>query len=102
MRQYSIWHNVQACHYKSDKSYGGKDNSEDLIVVGSGARNSHELANTVTIRRFFKHEKFGAVCCFMYKVDGVVLKELIFEDDNGKAGKLLHSRTALKRIKGLS
>lgn len=101
MMQYPIWHDVQACHYKSDKSFGGKNTSVDKILVGSSIRNSHELVNTITTRRFFHHEKYGPVCVFKYSVDGIVLKEMIFEDNNGKAGKLLKIRSGLTRVKGL-
>lgn len=89
--QYSIWHNVEACHYKSSKSYGGKNTSVDNIVVGSSARNSHNFVNTVTTRRFYTHETHGDVCVFKYSVDMFICKEMIFKDNNGKAGELLET-----------
>jgi len=98
---YPIWHNVQACHYKSDKSWGGKDTSQDNILVGSSTKNSHTIANTITTRSFYYHDKYGAICVFKYSVDGVVIKEMIFEDNNGRAGKFIKKRSALTRMKGL-
>ena len=98
---YPIWHAVQACHYKSDKSWGEKDTSQDNILVGSSKNNSHTLANTITTRKFYTHDKYGDVCVFKYSVDGIVVKELIFKDKNGRAGELLKKRSALTRMKGL-
>lgn len=88
---YPIWHTVQSCHYKSDKSYGGKDNSIDTIVVGSSAMNSHEFVETKTLRRFYLHEKHGNVCSFKYYVDDVKIKEKLFKDNNGKAGEYIET-----------
>jgi len=98
---YPIWHNVQACHYKTDKSFGGRDTSVDNIVVGSSISNSHDFVDTVTTRRFHTHEKYGKVCVFKFSVDGVILKEMIFKDNNGRAGELLKTNSKLNRIKSL-
>ena len=98
---YPIYHNVQACHYKSDKSYGGKDTSVDNIVVGSSIRNSYPIAKCITTRRFLTDDKLGNICVFKYSVDGIVLKEVIFKDNDGKAGEYILTRSALKRMKGL-
>lgn len=109
-RAFPIWHNVSACHYKSDKSYGGRDTSEDNIVVGSSASNSHDFVHTKTLRRFFEHETYGHVCVFKYYVDSIKIKEMIFEDNDGKAGayiatwnlfETLKKSTRSKTIKGL-
>jgi len=43
----------------------------------------------------------GEVCVFKYSVDGIVVKELIFKNKNGRAGELLKKRSALTRMKGL-
>ena len=98
---YPIYHNVQTCHYKSNKSYGGKDTSVDNIVVGSSVKNSYPIAKSITTRRFLTDSKLGKICVFKHYVDGIVLKEVIFKDNKGKAGEYIKTRSALKRMKGL-
>jgi len=89
MKAYPIWHNVVACNYKASKSWGSIGTSEETILVGSSIKNSYELAKIVTTRRFSNHDKYGAVCTFKFSVDGVVLTEMIFKDNGGRAGELL-------------
>ena len=96
-----IWNEVTACIYNSSKSFGAKDTSEMKTYVGSSSSNSHLLGEVVTTRRFKEHEKYGSVCIFRQSIDGVVLNEMIFQDNNGRAGKMMKKRTALGRIKGL-
>lgn len=91
MRSYPIWHKVTACNYNSSKDWGSLDTSEETILVGSSLTNSYELAKIITTRRFTSHEKYGDVCVFKLSVSGVVVKEIIFKDNNGKAGKLLET-----------
>ena len=97
MQSYPIWHNVQACHYKSSKSYGGMNTSQDTIVVGSSARNSYEFVSCITTRRFYTHDTHGPVCVFKYSVDGHILKEMIFTDNKGKAGTLIETISYLPK-----
>jgi len=85
---YPIWHKVQACHYKSNKSWGDKDNSVDNIMVGSSIDNSYNIAKTVTTRRF-KTIDDKKYCIFKFSVDDVILKEVWFEDNNGRAGNYI-------------
>lgn len=99
---YPIWTNVEACIYKSSKSFGAKDTSSQSIVVGSSSMNSHDFIDIITTRRFYTHAQYGKVCVFKFSADGIILKEMIFEDNNGKAGKHLKTRTKLNSIKGLS
>jgi len=100
-RSHPIWNQVTACKYNSSKSYGISDTGEVEIYVGSSSKNSHSFLNHITTRRFYVHHKYGPVCVFKFSVDGVVLKEMIFSDNNGRAGKLLKTRTKLKSIKSL-
>lgn len=100
-RSHPIWNQVTACKYNSSKSYGISDTGEVEIKVGSSASNSHSFLRHVTTRRFTTHPKYGPVCIFKFSVDGVVLKEMIFEDNNGRAGKHIKTRTKLKSIKSL-
>lgn len=90
-----IWHDVTACIYQGNKSYGAKETSESKVLVGSSAKNSQQLAHIITTRRFEKHNDFGDVCVFRLSIDGVILKELLFEDNHGKAGKLLSKNNLL-------
>ena len=101
MRQFPIWNNIKSCIYKSSKSFGAVDTSENNILVGSSSSNSYELVKQVVTRRFKTIPEYGNVCVFRISLDNVVLKEMIFEDDSGKAGKLLKVNSKLNRIKSL-
>lgn len=102
MQQYPIYNRVEACIYKSNKSYGAKDTSSSHIFVGSSAKNSHLLAEPCTTKRFKFLEKYNrVVISFRFYVDGICLKEMIFEDNNGKAGALLESNSILGGIVGI-
>lgn len=90
-QSYPIWHSVEACIYKSDKSYGAKDTSADTILVGSSAKNSTEFARVVTTRRFENHEGLGDVVVFRISIDGVIIKEMFFRDVKGRPTELLHT-----------
>ena len=85
---YPIWHKVQACHYKSNKSWGGKNDSVDNIVVGSSSSNSYNIAKTRTTRRF-KEIDGKEYCIFKFSVDDIVLKEVWFKNNNGKTGEYI-------------
>ena len=98
---YPIWNTVTACIYKSDKSWGAKDTSDITTLVGSSPSNSYELVNITSYRKFFHHEKYGDVVSFRTKIDGKILKEVLFHANNGRAGKYIKTRTALSRVKGL-
>lgn len=89
---------MDACHYNSKKSYGGKENSKDTILVGSSNKNSVRLAEVLTTKRVID----GKVI-FKISVDGIVLKEAIFEENgsSGRAGKFIKTRTKLNKIKSL-
>lgn len=101
MNQYPIWNEVEACIYKSSKSYGAKDTSASKIYVGSSAKNSHLLIEPITTKRFKYNEELGrVVCSFRYYVDGICIKEMLFEDNNGKAGEYI-STTSIIPEKGI-
>lgn len=90
-RSWKIWNEVTACLYQTGKSYGIKDTGEVNIHVGESAKNTNEFLTHVTTRRFYNHETFGDICSFRFSVDGEVLKEMIFKDENGKCGKHLYT-----------
>ena len=98
---YPIWHEVTACNYNSNKSWGSKDTSEERILVGSSSSNSYELGKVVTTKRRSYHDKYGDVIVFKLSVDGIVMKETLFKDNKGRAGEFIKTRTALGRMKGL-
>lgn len=90
MKSYPIWNKVQACIYKSNKSFGAKDFSETEILVGSSAKNSHTLAKVSTKRKEVNDEN-GNYIHFEFRVNGVLLKSLIFDNNDTRAGELLHT-----------
>lgn len=95
--QYPIWVEVRSCAYNSGKSYGIKEDGVQQIHVGSSVKNSH-LFGTVRITKSVREETIH----FRYSLDGIILKEMIFEKtEKGLAGKLLKERTKLKSIKSL-
>lgn len=99
-RQYPIWNDVTNCEYQSDKSYGNKNTGKVNVYVGSSSKNSeHFLQHTITNRS--GTYKGQAVIRFRFSVDDVVLKEMIFEDKLGKAGKLIKTISKLRSIKSL-
>jgi hypothetical protein len=97
-----IWNEVTACIYGSSKSFGAKDTSKIKTFVGSSSSNSCQLSETIITKRFQEHEKYGNIIVFKHSVDGIILKEIIFKDNKGKAGKFIKERSAMKRLKGLS
>lgn len=97
---YPIWVDVTACIYSGGKkSYGVKSTGEQTIYVGSSRKHSHEFLSTTVTKREASDEIGNPIIIFKYSVDGVVLKEAHFEDDNGKAGKYIKTISNLKKIK---
>ena len=84
MRHYPIWHEVTACLYSSSKSYGGKDDSLDTIRVGSSKSNSHILGKVRTTRK-----EIDNTIEFRLYVDDHLIKSMVFDNNNGKAGDKL-------------
>ncbi len=78
-RVYPIWTKVEACIYKSDKSFGAKDTSSQEIFVGTSAKNSHEIAQICTTRREVDNE-----IIFKFSVDNEILKEIRFDKKTKK------------------
>ena len=102
MRSYPIWNDVTACNYGSSKSFGSLETMTLNQKIGSSKTNSHDHVEFITTKRekdFYKG--FENVIVFRTSLDGVVLKESIFTNNKGKAGKLLKVNTKLTRIKSL-
>lgn len=99
-RSYPIWNDITACKYQSSKSYGVVETGQNNIYVGSSPSNSHGFIKTIITKRlrFYKDE----LCVvFSYSVDDVVIKKMIFENNNGKAGKFIKTITKLNKVKSL-
>ena len=77
MRSYPIWHDVSACHYKTNKSYGGKTDSEETIYVGTSGKNSHLHCKILTTKRKIFDPKYGECDIFKTSIDGIVVKETL-------------------------
>ena len=75
MRSYPIWNIVQACIYKSGKSWGSREESAVDVVVGTSAQNSHYFVSHKTTYR--THD--DGTQEFRFYVDGVVVKRAIIE-----------------------
>lgn len=80
MRSYPIWIDVQACIYKGSKSYGARDTNNQNIYIGTGAKNSHHLANVCTTRK----ELSNGDISFRLYVDNVVVKEIVLDSKTKK------------------
>ena len=50
-KMYPIWNDVQACIYKSSKSYGVRNTGEVEIRVGTSSKNSHKFLQHTTTHR---------------------------------------------------
>lgn len=100
MRSYPIWNNITACCYQSGKSYGVKETGENNISVGSGANNSHDFLKTIITKRL-KYYKDELCVVFSYSVDDVVIKKMIFKNNNGRAGDHIKTITKLNKLKSL-
>ena len=51
MASYPIWNKVQACIYKSNKSYGVREDGQVSIKVGTSATNSYDFLTHKTTHR---------------------------------------------------
>lgn len=101
MKSFPIYNEVEACIYKSSRSYGARDTSKSTIYVGSYKKNSHELAKVVTTRREKEDIKFGSIIEFAISVDSKILKRMWFKNEKGIAGRYIKTFNKVKTIKGL-
>jgi hypothetical protein len=67
-RSYPIWNEVEACTYKTSKSWGAKDTCAVTVNVGTSATYSETLVEHVTTRRPFGENH--TVFTFGVKVGG--------------------------------
>ena len=83
-KSYPIWVDVDACIYKSSKSYGVKDTGVQNFKIGSSKSNSHDFVKTVITRR-----EDGDKIVFIFSVDDVIVKKAYCKNNNGRAGELI-------------
>ena len=99
-QQYPIWNDVEACIYKSNKSYGARDTNHFKQYVGSSSKNSTKHVEFTTTKRLMSSYKgYENVWVFRTSLDGIVLKASIFEDNKGKPGKLIKQLSKLTSLK---
>lgn len=100
---YPIWIEINSCAYQSkNKSYGIKEHGTQTIYVGSPKANNErfgEVNITKSIKQNFKG--FINVVVYRYSFEGVILKEMIFSNNKGRAGELLKTISKMNRIKSL-
>jgi hypothetical protein len=68
---YPIWNQIEACIYKSGKSYGVKNDGFNQIKIGTSSRNSWDFVNTRVTHR--EHE--DGTRTFHFYVDGKLYKK---------------------------
>ncbi len=71
MASYPIWNKVQACIYKSNKSYGVRENGVVSIKVGTSATNSYDFLTHTTTHK--KLECGGRE--FRFYIDDILAKK---------------------------
>ena len=73
MKQYPIWNIIEACIYKSPKSYGVKKDGKVEVRVGTSSSNSHTFVEHVTTHRILED------CSREYRfyVDGKCIKKAV-------------------------
>lgn len=76
MRSYPIWNKVEACIYKSGKSWGARNECVVDIVVGTSAQNSHDFVSHRTTRRVHKDGSQE----FRFFVDGQLVKSAVVKN----------------------
>ena len=79
-RQYPIWNKIQACIYKSNKSYGVKERGEVDIYVGSSSSNSHLfLSHSITHKEHDNGDR-----TYYFKINNEVIKKAILKKNSNE------------------
>ena len=93
-RSYPIWHDVTACNYVGDKSYGSKNNAHVTVKIGSCASNSHGFVSHETTREVYGFGEARRVR-FQFWACGALIKETIFKAGrNDRPEKLISEKCA--------
>jgi len=99
---YPIWNEIEACVYKSSKSFGAKDTNHFKQYVGSSAKNSHLHLTFITTKRHYQEFKgYKNVWVFRTSIDDIIIKESIFSNNNNNPGNLLKQISKLTHLKSL-
>lgn len=94
---YPIWIDVTSWGYKSSKSYGAKDDTKEIVNVGTSSKYSHKLCTRSVTRRFKDNYRgFKNVIVFRVYHNDIIIDELVMSK---KTKEVLEHRTA--EIKGL-
>ena len=90
---YPIWVDVQACLYKSSKSYGARDTNFESIKVGTSPRYSHDFYTRATNRKVLsEYREFTDVIVFRGYHNGICVEELVLSQ---KTREVLERRSAV-------
>jgi uncharacterized protein YegJ (DUF2314 family) len=68
---YPIWNEIEACIYKSGKSYGVKNDGVNRIKIGTSSRNSWDFVKTRVTHQ--KHE--DGTRTYHFYIDDVLYKK---------------------------
>ena len=97
MKQYPIWIDVEACIYKSSKSYGARDVNVENVLVGTSSKYSNLLYKRKTNRRVMdEYRGFENVIVFRAYHNDIIVEEMVISK---KTKLVVESRSAT--IKGL-
>ncbi|MFA7029628.1 MAG: hypothetical protein WC179_05095 [Candidatus Cloacimonadaceae bacterium] len=95
---YPIWIDVEACIYKSSKSYGAKNTNSERVLVGTSPKHSHYFYTRSTTRKEFnEYRGFKNVTVFRGYHNAIVVDELVMCT---KTKEVLERRSAT--IQGLT
>lgn len=93
MRSYPIWIDVDACIYKSSKSYGARNTNNQNIYVGTSASNSKHFTNINVLRT----KNTNGETEFILVVDGKEIKRYNL-DKNEIIFNALHPKNEGKKL----
>ena len=71
--KYPIWNEVEACIYKSSKSWGAKNTSTVTTFVGSGSTYSEKFFKQIVTKR-----RMGDYLVFKLSIDDKIIKTKYF------------------------
>ena len=91
-----IWTDVEACTYKSSKSWGAKDTCSFNQYVGSSSKNSHFQCKFVTTKRLDEENNHWV---FKTSLNDKVLIVTRFSNKNGRPCDLLEQIDSTKGLK---
>ena len=77
-QSYPIWSVVQACIYKSSKSWGARDIAEVNVKVGSSSAYSNQFVNHKTTKKEIQKDLIE----FRFYVDQIILRRALFDNKN--------------------